>query len=99
MTSSNRFYLALTLCLLLIGLVSHSIPSLSICSCSESQNKNTEPLKLDVCLVCQLQAGVISVHIIHHFSGQMLFKAGYELNSIRLDITEQIHHPPILLLI
>lgn len=96
MTSSNRFYLALTLCLLLIGLVSHSIPSLSICPCSETQNKNTETLKLDVCLVCQLQAGVLSVHILHHFSGE-INKAGYELNSIPLEITDKIHHPPILL--
>jgi len=98
MTSSNRFYLALILCLFLIGLVSHSIPSLSICSCGESQNKNTETLKLDVCLVCQLLAGVLSVHIFHHFSGETI-KTGYELNSIPLDVTEQIHHPPILLLI
>lgn len=96
MTSSNRFYLFLTLCIIVIGLVSHSIPSLSICSCSESQSKNTETLKVDICLVCQLQAGVLGIHIFHHLSNETLLNTVSELDLVPLDVTDQIHHPPIL---
>lgn len=92
-TTSSRFYLALILCLLLIGVISHSIPSLSLCPCTETQNSKT----LDVCLVCQLQLGILCSCALYSLISETLFSAEFALSSIPLEFIEQIPHPPTLL--
>ncbi len=92
-TTSSRFYLALILCLLLIGVISHSMPSLSLCPCTETQNGKT----LDACLVCQLQLGILCACALYRLFGEMLFSAGFALNSTPLEFIQRIPHPPTLL--
>ena len=56
MSLHQRFLLALTLILLLFGLVAHSVPT-SLCECATAPRKQSGVSNPDLCPVCQLQTG------------------------------------------
>ena len=93
MNTPQRFFIILTLSLLLLGLVGHNLSVASFSACSENQIGGAG---LDACLVCQLQTGVYVT------SGPPNLAANEPLNvnsSAGLPPQEhavEISHPPIL---
>ena len=96
MNTSQRLFLAVTLCLLLFGLMAHSMPSSSLCSCAEIQDNTDIASGSDVCLVCQLQSGIIDISFSSLFSKSILAGANSPAESTPLEHGDQISHPPIL---
>lgn len=96
MNTSQRLYLTVTLCLLLFGLMAHSMPSSSLCSCAEIQANTDIASGFDACLVCQLQSGVIDTSFSSLFSKSILPGVNSPAESTPLEHGDQISHPPIL---
>src|SRR5690349_21580894 len=74
MKTSQRFHLACAVCLLLIGLLAHSVPASTLCGCMETQDDAAVGWEFDTCLVCQLQTGVIFTVILSLLSDGKLFR-------------------------
>ena len=90
----RRTLLAMILTLLLLGLVAHSLP-VTLCGCAKLANESDTAWNPDLCLVCQLQAGI-------HLS---VYNAGLNQEiALRMDDrsvlnplnhTSRVLHPPI----
>ena len=59
MKTKHAVLLAITLSVFLFALAAHAIPSNPICICTEPAGEAPRAAGFDLCLVCQLQTGVI----------------------------------------
>jgi len=96
MNSHQRFFLALTLSLLLLGLAAHSAPAASLCACTNVPDSANGALELEACLVCQLQTGVqVSTVSPFHLDSKLPGANNFP-SSLPLKHADKIIHPPIL---
>jgi hypothetical protein len=96
MNIPQRFFLVITLSLLLLGLAAHAVPSVSVCACADISESQTGSSELDACLVCQLQTGVQVSSISMLSPGDKMLEVASTLFLIPLEHTTRIPRPPIL---
>lgn len=96
MNTSKRMTLALTLCLLMIGLTAHSVSPVSLCACVEATEDGNGASGVDACLVCQLQSGVLTASLPTPMAGGKLPGVIHLPIRIPLERSDRISHPPIL---
>ena len=93
----QRLILALTLCLLMIGLAAHSASAVSLCACVEATEDGNRVSGVDACLVCQLQSGVLTASLPTPMAGGKLPGVIHLPTQIPLERADRISHPPTLL--
>ena len=96
MNISQRLILALTLCLLMIGLAAHSASPDSLCACVEATEDGNSVSGVDACLVCQLQSGVLTASLPTPMADGKSPGVIQLPIRIPLERAERISHPPIL---
>ena len=97
MSSSRRFFLTLTLGLLLLGLAAHAMPTNSLCACIGDTADLSGESGLEACLVCQLQNGVIVIPVLAALPNCDSSSANHPIGLHPLEHNDEIPHPPILL--
>lgn len=96
MNTSKRMILALTLCLLMIGLTAHSVSPVSPCACVEADEDGNGASGVGACLVCQLQSGVLTASLPTPMAGGKSPGVIHLPTRIPLERADRISHPPIL---
>lgn len=90
----RQILLTMLLTLFLLGLVAHSLP-VTLCGCARLADNNDAASNPDLCLVCQLQAGIhlSSYSANHHQEIVFTIDDWYVLNP--LIHASRVVHPPI----
>lgn len=96
MNISQRLILTLTLCLLMIGLVAHSVPAVSLCACVKATEGGNNTSGVDACLVCQLQSGMLTASLPTPMADGKSPGVIQLPIRIPLERADKISHPPIL---
>ena len=96
MNSPQRFFLILTLSLLLLGLAAHSAPA-SLCACADSLDDAKSTSGLDACLVCQLETGAYATLVLVVLPDNKPSSVNNAASLSPLKHAAEIPHPPIVL--
>lgn len=96
MNSSQRLILTLTLCLLMVGLAAHSASAIPLCNCVDATEGGSDASGVDVCLVCQLQSGVLTASFPTPIADGKSPGVIHLPTRIPLERATRISHPPIL---
>jgi len=97
MKTQHLLFLAITLSVSLLALTAHSIPTNSLCVCTDRAGDTTRTAGLDLCLVCQLQTGVIVSVILLILPDGGLAGLNYASSQIPEKHATRIPHPPALI--
>jgi hypothetical protein len=96
MSAPRRFFLTLTLGLLLLGLAAHAMPTSSFCACIGDTADLSGESGLEACLVCQLQNGAIVISVLAALPDGDSSGANHPIGLYPLEHNDEVPHPPIL---
>jgi hypothetical protein len=94
MKTQQLLFLVLTLSVFLLGLAAHAIPSNLLCVCTDRAGDAPRTAGFDLCLVCQLQTGVIVSVILPLLPEGGLVGLNYLSSQIQQKHATLIPHPP-----
>lgn len=94
MKTKHLLFLVLTLSVFLLGLAAHAVPANSLCVCTDRAGDAPRTTGFDICLVCQLQAGVIVSVILPLFPEGGMVGLNYVSSQIPQKHAARIPHPP-----
>lgn len=97
MKTQQLLFLILTLSVFLLALAVHALPSYPLCDCTDRTGDTPRTAGFDLCLVCQLQAGVIVSVIVPVLPEGNLVGLQYTYSSFPKTHVVVIPHPPTLI--
>lgn len=96
MKTQQLLFLTLILGVLLLGLAAHAIPATSLCVCTDRAGDVPRAAGFDICLVCQLQTGIILSVILPLLPESNLVGLIYVSSQVPQKHATRIPHPPTL---
>lgn len=99
MKTKHLVLLAITLSVFVLALAAHSIPTNSLCVCTDRAGDATRTAGFDLCLVCQLQTGVIVSVILPLLPEGGWVGLNYVSSQVPQKHVARIPHPPTNFLI
>lgn len=92
----QRLFLIVTMILLLFGSLSHVLPAGALCECLSQPQKDTNSSNFDLCLVCQMQSGMLSEVLPIALNHEIASQVSVKLALSPLEYVFPVLHPPIV---